>query len=342
MPKQTRPAAKAVAKTTKKTALKRSKSAAPGRGDAPLARAKALGLSFTPVRPNLSGPADAIALALTSTVTANGNSAMAEWLRCPFASALKAQGVYAKASPDWSQIGVLVHAGLALEGFAELTGLDVQWQDLFNARGLLSGKYTLENIAEANRLLRAYEHEYDMEQCAGFGPGRKLLAVEHFMSADLNGPYTARVDTLLANSGPAAELSQLTVVDTKTRASMYRIPDDELGAKLRTRPQFLGIAYLVQQAFGVIPSIMVNFISKAAVPSFRRIEFLPSAAEIEAWAENHRALQAVRGTRSLPVYKNYNECAPDIGTPCWAFDWCHGDEQAREEKFVCPSAKRKR
>lgn len=323
MPKQTRPtAARAAAKTTKRAAPERKK------------------LGFLPVKLNLNTPADAIALALESTVTAHGNSATAEWLRCPFASALKQQGVYAKASPDWSQVGVLVHAGLALEGFAELTGLDVQWQDLFVAAPLLRGKYTLENIAEANRLLRAYESNYDLSQCAGYGPGRKLIAVEHFLSAELSATgdvYTARLDALLANLDTAAA-SPLTVADTKTRASMLRIPDEELVLRLRTRPQFLGAAYLVQQAFGVIPSIMLNFISKSAVPSFRRIEFLPSATEVEAWANNHRALQFARNAlRTLPTYKNLNECAPDIGTPCWAFDWCHGDEQTRREKYICPS-----
>lgn len=295
--------------------------------------------ALKPIVPNLTDTRDVVELALTSTVTAHGNSAVSEWLRCPTAHALRTQGIYGKVSPDWSQIGTLVHSGLAIEGMAALTGIDAQWQDMFDSPAIRQ-RYSIENIAESNRLLRAYETEYDLEICAGYGSEYKLIAIEHFLSSDHFGtePYTARVDTLLQHRPTSA----LVVVDTKTRASMPRIPDAELAAKLVTRPQFLGLAFLIRETFGQLPIVMVNFISKTAIPNFRRVPFAIAPQLVDAWAENHAAAlvvkQAMTGkSKSLPVYKNFNECAPDIGTPCWAFGWCHGDDKTRAEEYNCPS-----
>jgi len=144
------------------------------------------------------------------------------------------------------------------------------------------------------------------------------------------GRYTARLDTVLRIGG------ELVIVDTKTRARAF--PEDRGGYArgVATNPQFLGQAFLVMQHFKLEapPLLWVNAMVKTKVPQYDRlrVEFSPRA--IEQWAANQQRLSARPAGDSSSCVMNYSACAPEIGSRCWAFGWCHGTAETRARNYI--------
>lgn len=196
--------------------------------------------------------------------------------------------------------------------------------------------YALPEIDEASRLLGAYFMHYGPEN-AGFPEGSRILAVEHEMRAPEGSriaPYTARADAILQL--PSGEI---VIVDDKTRAQAFPKGREWYAQGAATRPQFCGLSWLVRNdpAFRnegdetPAPSVWINGIIKTKIPKFDRILVPMTHDALQRW-EDAQARDASGGC--VDDAPNYNSCAPEIGSRCWAFDWCHGSEAARRERFV--------
>lgn len=210
--------------------------------------------------------------------------------------------------------------------------------------------YALPEIDEASRLLGAYFMHYGPEN-AGFPEGSRILAVEHEMRAPEGSrifPYTARADAILQL--PSGEI---VIVDDKTRAQAFPQNREWYAQGAATRPQFCGLSWLLRaeqpcRACGGIyehadccdgdlesgsppPAVWINGIIKTKIPKFDRVLVTMTHAGLARWEEAQAADAAIGCTHANP---NYNSCAPEIGSRCWAFEWCHGSESARRERFV--------
>jgi hypothetical protein len=323
-----------------------------------------------PSVPEALRPAVAEAFAFTGTEW--GSSRWGEYRRCPQAHHLRyhlrvsrtpasaQQERDEEGRLDYFALGNLVHAA---RGYFELThdrGGD--WRHVLEvARAQPDADPLL--VAEADRLLGGYFARWG-EANAGWPEGAEIVSVERLYEHEWPDPdhgtcpscdgtgsrlvrtYTYRCATCSGTGGPRAVLGRysarldtvlridgsLVIADTKTRAK--RIPSDRAHYErgLRTNPQFLGQSWLVMTAEGLDepPPVWVNAIVKTKVPDYDRLLVRFTRADVDRWAANQRELSASGcDLRTM----NYSQCAPEMGSRCWAFDWCHGSEESRALHF---------
>jgi hypothetical protein len=94
---------------------------------------------------------------------------------------------------------------------------------------------------------------------------------------------------------------------------------------------------LVQRAYGLSepPAVIVDGIIKPTErqpPKLDRLYVRPTAQDVQAWADN-QAVLAVALRDPSRTTRNYRECAPEIGSRCAYFDYCHGSEQTRALRY---------
>lgn len=272
----------------------------------------------------------ALDMVLKPTATHHGSSRWAELRRCPRGHRLRYRdGVRLKETPEYFLVGQLLHAGLAYAGLGEMWGFRWKLSDLTN---VVRKRKLFEDdiIEEAERLLKAYWFTYTTKN-AGYPTRFEISEIEWFVAAEtLDLRYTGRVDALLID-----ENDRLVIVDHKTRSRDYpeKDSDETLVRRFATKPQFLGLAYAVREIEGEAPLFLMNLIIKTIVPKFRRFLWEFTDEELDRWAEAQNATVKTIDDD----WMNYSECAPEIGSPCWAFDWCHGDEQTRQESYYLVS-----
>lgn len=267
--------------------------------------------------------------ALTPTQTTHGASRWAELRRCPRAHHLRytlgIQRIHRiDDGVDYFALGTLIHGALA---YWQRNALS--WQDVIeHALDEAAGGSGLREALDAHRLLEGYEAHWGSNP-GGWPNGATVVAVEHAMGLP---PYTARADSIIDLGG------ELIVVDHKTRAR--KLPDqgadlDEYRRELATRPQFLGLSWLAQREWSLPdpPPVMVNAIVKTKIPQYGRVLVRFDQRQIDEWAANQdqAAERAMRNDDPLP---NYESCAPEIGSRCWAFNWCHGSAEQRDREYT--------
>lgn len=267
----------------------------------------------------------AIAAALAETATEWGSSRFAQHRRCQQAHDLRYRlKVMPQARALHFGVGTLVHAGLRYTSEGVIAGEPQprDWRLLIDAASRRL-EFTPEACDEASRLLHWYFDFWGQEN-AGWPEGVKIVACEREFSDSESFalPYTARADAILEYEG------RIIVVDTKTRKSS--LPEDRAAyaRKLATRPQFLGLSYLVMRELGLEapPDVWVNALCKLKVPKFGRVLVPFAHSAIDLWCDTQKQLAeaGLHGT-----LRNYDACAPEIGSECEYFEWCHGSDEAR-------------
>lgn len=206
------------------------------------------------------------------------------------------------------------------------------------------GDHDLGHVVEAENLWLWYQAHYDCQvgsawlsvaQRAGWPDGTEIAAVEQLLEDRKTFviPETRRLDLVLRRG------SQIIVVDHKTRSS--RVSDKRRAEYIRglaTKPAVLGQSWLAWQHYKTPdpPAVMYNIFVKTKKPSFDRITVEPTKEQVLRWvgvrqreAREQEALD--RGGWRVP---NWDACAPEIGTPCHYFKWCHGTKQEQDEGFA--------
>lgn len=302
--------------------------------------------------PAFATPADCLA----STATEWGSSRYGEWFRCNMGHHLRyrlnvrraphvdeVEAVATGELPDGKpeglhfEVGSLVHGGINWVSDGVMAGIEREWEDVTTAapdyrdaerpRG-----FDLGSIYEAQRLLGAYFAHYG-EANAGWHEDLKIIAVELQLAEHqaFALPYTSAADVILQH--PSGEII---IGDHKTRAKSF--PKDSGGRArytrgLAVRPQFAGLSWLVRRHYGLdyCPAVLVNGIIKTKIPQFDRlrVDLLP---EDLAWWE--AAQRSAAATGLVSCAPNPTACAPEMGSRCWAFDWCHGPQELKDRKFV--------
>jgi hypothetical protein len=154
-------------------------------------------------------------------------------------------------------------------------------------------------------------------------------------------PYTARADAILRYR----DTGELVIADTKTRAaaipgSTQRKPPNEAKRRkyargLRTRPQFCGLVSLADKLLTHSaenpPALLVNAIIKTKVPTFDRLLVHYTRRDLEWWQASQQACSR-RGFSEIPL-PNPEACAPEIGSRCSYFQWCHGTDDERQKFY---------
>lgn len=272
-----------------------------------------------PDDPEVRARNKALSMALQFTGTTHGNSRWTAYHRCPREHYLRyREGLRLIEQPDYFAIGNLLHAGLCYAALGVIDEFRWKLSDLLE-EAVARRLFTPEASLEGSRLLKSYFGYWGTDN-AGYGDGVDVIEAEHLVSTNLSVPYTSRLDAVLEVKG------DLVIVDHKTRASMPGDTDRQLARRWRTRPQFLGSAYALREIEGETPGFIVNVISKTMIPKFRRVAWRYRDDELDRWAEEFSD-GLKNGTEE--TYMNYQSCAPDIGAPCWAFDWCHGTDEDR-------------
>lgn len=284
-------------------------------------------------------PDHLLELAVAHTGTGRGNSYWTEYVRCPRAHRLRwKDGVHPIEQHKAFALGSLVHSVLAYVALGAQHGVAVKW-----GRVLMVARerklYKLECIAEARRLMQPYFLTYS-ERNAGYPGGAQILGVEHYLETRLGEKtYSARLDVLLRMKNMSVGYSKyntknrLVVADHKTSAwGDKKKTNVELADLWRTKPQFLGHAYLIRKHFGgEIPLVMINQIIKTQIPSYRRWYIDFDDDDIDKWADEHKSREQQLGHGQ--DWMNYSQCVPGIGDPCWAFKWCHGTAGDRKKLY---------
>ena len=254
-----------------------------------------------------------------------GASRHNEYARCNYAHRLRyVEKVEPVAAAGYFMIGTLVHACLSYVADAARVNEQADWQDVLREAEALFPEFVLE---EAARLLEPY-FKYWGEDNAGYG-GYDIVAVEQPLGSAVTR-YTATADCILQEPS-----GQFVIVDTKTASRDYQGPREETVRDLRTRPQFLGLSYLLAQELRLeyYPRVLVNLIVKSRVPKFDRLSVEFAAFEVERWRHNQTDTRIDNDSKLM----NFSSCAP-YGPRCWAFDWCHGTQEQRERLYR-PGAK---
>lgn len=293
----------------------------------------------------------AVLEALQSTVTTHGASTWTEYQRCQRSHHLRnvVRLRPRKFEPDpldtdgpeprdtsYFEVGQLVHACLAYVRKGVMLGeRRLVWTQVLEAAP--SQSYDVGNCYEAERLLNAYWAHWGLDN-GGFPEGVRIIGVEELIVGECGGmPLTTRADCILQIG------DSIVVGDTKTRAQALpgaasdRRPEDpfrraDYARGLTTRPQFLTLCHLVQQAMKLPapPEVQVDAIVKTKVPKLDRLTVPIRQRHVDVWLAAHAQLAAQGLTGDLP---NYSQCAPEIGSRCWAFDWCHGSDDMRERLY---------
>lgn len=303
-----------------------------------------------------SKPATA-ASCLAPTVTGWGNSRYSEYRRCPRAHHLKFErGIRRlpiadadRDHVDYFELGRLIHACLQ---WAQLAPGINSWRDVVIAHLKADPapcRFDLER-AECDRLLDPYFAIYGTEN-AGWPDDAKIVSVEEEFTNEwelesrhlptcrsgaggfgcacperLSGSYSARLDTILEIAGA------ITIADTKTRAKAFPQDRVEYARGLSTNPQFLGQSWLAMQRYGLEepPPVWVNAIIKTKIPQYDRLLVRFTREAVDRWAAWQRDQSAEIGSSRA---MNYSQCAPEIGSRCWAFDWCHSSPEQRARNY---------
>jgi hypothetical protein len=313
-----------------------------------------------------------IAECLQDTQSPWGSSRFNLWHRCRKAHDLRhVQGLVSLGDrPKYFGIGSLTHAGINFLQRGVLAGEPEprNWELVIEAA---AAKLPGEICDEAWRLLSAYFAHYGTE-CAGWPEGSKILGAELYLSegeeqcTNCGGygrllesqdvwvtcscggrgvspgafalPYTARADTVLQL--PSGEI---VIPDTKTRRSAFPEERQQYAQGLATRPQFTGLSWLVQRHLKLEepPHIWVNAIVKTKIPKFDRLLVKMTPEGLAAWEHDHTDVAAAMRYEQLQQIEplaNRSECAPDMGSRCEYFDWCHGSDELRARKFTTRDA----
>lgn len=297
--------------------------------------------------PVMSASLTLLERALSSTATPYGSSRWSEYARCPRAYQLRySHGIMPVEDAGYFEVGRVIHGAIAYAALGAMFGTPCDWRDAVAAarkRGA-DGWAAL----EATRLLAGYFEQWGTEN-AGYCQ-LQIADVESYYEAQLGARmYSSRLDALVH---PVGSPESLTIVDHKSKAGMPACLKDEkdqppsprvllvnadsdpelieLGRDYLTRGQFLGSAWLVRERHNLLPMIMINLIVKTKQPGYRRILVQPTHEQIDRWADNQRKRAALQTNED---WCNYDACAPAIGTRCWAFDFCHGDDKTRLELY---------
>ena len=274
--------------------------------------------------------------ALADTVTEWGSSRYSEYRRCPKAHHLKFElGIEnapkdpeklesGEGEPVYFQVGRLCHAVLRYVQEGVMAGTPRLWTDVIEVAATLP-ESDLEQAHHAERLMGAYFLNHG-EANAGWPEGTKILGTELLYESRVgSAPYTGRVDTLLQIN------DRILIVDTKTRAKAFPGDRERYARGAATRPQFLGLAYLVKEKLQLEepPSIWINAIIKTKVPKFDRLIVPISNEAIAQWAEEQSRFLPIAGDDRM----NYSACAPEgYGARCQFFNYCHLP-QTRETQY---------
>lgn len=310
---------------------------------------------------------------LTSTQTEWGASKFGTWRQCPELYNLKHEKKIVRLptiasflddddDEDSSHFptGILVHSGLALEGEkargqkSHLAPLG--WVGLLERATEPPNTYRRGDALEAERLLSSYFGFYG-EDNGGYPEGCEVLAVEQWLGVEAGVlgplPYTARADAVVKLSG-----GQVVVVDHKTRRSAIpgyapHHPKHD-GSKrqryargLRTRPQFAGLSWLVQRDYQLDepPPVWVNAIIKTKSPAFDRLLVVMHPRDLEWWARE-QATTAYGVTNDIDSpgawAANPANCAPDFGSRCQMFDYCHAPSDEQRAKLFTTSVEKEK
>lgn len=299
--------------------------------------------------------ADALDRALENTVTEWGSSRWAAWRKCPRLHHLSYQvGIErlyagdefapsdAEGRPVYFAVGSLCHGILRYIQEGAMLGEARDWRDVLHEadrRGALP-----EALDEAQRLMSFYWLHWG-EANGGWGEESVILEVEqHLQTAEGFSvlPHTGRADTVLEICG------SVVIVDTKTRGRSLPKDLESYRRALATRPQFLSLSAMYQDARGLEepPAVMVNAICKLKLPTFGRVIVPITQSAVDGWRRDHKAA-ALRMQRDIDTAaacadaglsgdldavapRNLDNCAPEVGQPCVMFDHCHGSDATRE------------
>ena len=281
-----------------------------------------------------------LARALEDTQTEWGSSRWSTYRRCPLAHHLRYEQKVrklwgdelpgAEAKPEYFGVGSLCHAVLRYTQESVIDKVSVDWEDVLEYAS--SKGNPPEVIDEAHRLMSHYWLHWGIEN-AGWGENTVIQAVEMYLETPQGMgefPHTGRADTVLLVDG------ELVIVDTKTRKNGLPADLEDYERKLRTRPQFLSLAAMLQDKMGVTepPSVMVNAISKTKLPKFGRVTVQFTNQQLQDWRQLH-VMQAAHmaGTRHLPM-ANLDSCAPEMGSECEYFGKCHGDGKGYKQDDI--------
>lgn len=291
---------------------------------------------------------------LHSTATEFGSSRYAERQRCGMAYELKYnRRILPVYRPSYFGVGSLVHAGLRQAEQGAALGLELDWREPIRvAREIEAARigamnaleegeldrpdsgFGMQECDEAERLLGAYFTQHG-EINAGWPMHLQVVALElQLSSTTLGEPLTGAIDTLLLNR----DSGDLIIVDTKTSAS--RVPGSLADPEKRdrwkrgqaVRPQFLMQSWMLQEQLNLPEpaSFIVNHISKAKLPICEKVPILITPEALANWELNQRLLNSLGPP---PAIRNYSACAPSIGEQCAYFEYCHGSEQSRTNRF---------
>lgn len=271
--------------------------------------------------------------ALADTQTEFGSSRTYELQRCAVAFDLKyRQGITPRKRATYFDVGSYVHAGLrwvnegVIAGESEPRDWGAVLQAAADQRTAEFAWDETDPLIEAERLLGAYYGFHGIAN-GGWPEAAKLIAAELLLESPT---ATARADLVISLGG------EIIVCDTKTRKA--KIPDDrEAYARgLRAKEQFLRLSWLAQQHFHTPepPPVWQDAIIKTKIPKVDRLLVRFTQAEVDAWAWNDLRLQQHAAT--LPIVRNYNACAPEIGSRCSFFEWCHGAAENRSVYYQGP------
>jgi hypothetical protein len=244
-------------------------------------------------------------------------------------------------APD---IGTVVHIGLAAQELAAYHGLRASlWQEAIRTCGRAP-----DVISEAHRILGAYFLHFGLEN-AGW-KGARILGVEEYLSSHQAASavgmtrkhgslihWSTRYDLVLETLLQGCDEPEVCVTDHKTSA--HHVKDPARFAMLgHSNPQFLGHAWTWRLRHGYIPVVLINVLVKTQTPDFTRVVIRFSDEELDAWEANQRRVEK-RHLRLMEdpdaeLLRNYDACVnPITSQPCWAWDWCHGNERERDQHY---------
>ena len=301
----------------------------------------------------------AIAQALAPTASEWGSSRFGEWRRCGKAHDLRYRlrvvarprpaddmGAWEIDSADYLHLGSLCHSVLryvqecAMGIWPDCDPAD--WPQVLKAWEARQADPAAawEIAGDAATLMTAYWDHYGYAN-GGWPEGVEILGVEVPLSvrSGVLGPlpYTATADTILRMPG-----GEIVIADHKTRGRTLPPDRQRYVSGLRTRPQFAGLSWLVQQGGfapdAAPPAVWVNYLikpTKTLGPRFERLFTRMDQRTLDGWAQAQTATayaMADISSQRDPV-ADWSQCAPEIGPRCWAFEYCHGSDESRERHY---------
>ncbi len=293
-----------------------------------------------------------IELCLGDTSTEWGSSRWAAWRRCKRESYLaydvKLERVIRDDDDedegrfggglDYFAVGHYCHGILRYMQRGAVKGEERRWEDVTDYLGMAVDGPPPELLEEVYRLMRFY-WEFWGTANGGWPSEATITGIEEYLETPPELavlPHTGRADTILEIGG------QIVVVDTKTRKN--KIPDDieKFRRKARTRAQFVSLSGMLQMKLKLDepPAVMVNAIVKTKLPQMQRVIVDIRQVDVDRWIEDHKANAATALDQQeaaalyvsnsgisdvLPyVYpRNLDSCAPELGSPCRFYGYCH-------------------